>query len=179
LDEFFDFGFLVVHLEKDVVAQQVERERLWKQWEARFEEINRLSQQIEAHVEAWHEMLRRLRQAEQRFEEMSDRLDRRIHEITEMQRLTEERFRQDWNAFRADDQKRWANYLLAQEEKGREVERQLEKLRESLSHLQEHTQSLADFLQVSDDQARKRLQSLAAMAQEWLKEYERALGVMR
>ena len=30
--------------------------------------------------------------------------------------LTEERFRQEWVNFKADDQKRWTNYTLAQEE---------------------------------------------------------------
>ena len=34
------------------------------------------------------------------------RFERRINEITEMERLTEERFRQEWVTFKADDQKR-------------------------------------------------------------------------
>ncbi len=161
------------------MRQQIDRERLWKQWEARFEEIDRLSQQIEAHVEAWQETLRNLRQAEQRFEEMSERLDRRIREVTEMQRLAEDRFRQEWHAFKADDQKRWANYVLAQEEKGRDLDRRLEKLQSNLARLQEQTQHLTDFLHMTDEQARKRLQALAALAQEWLQEYERTVGSLR
>ena len=161
------------------MRQQVDRERLWKQWEARFGEITRLSQKMEAHVEAWEEILRDLRQAEQRFEEMSERLDRRIREVTEMQRLAEDRFRQEWNAFKADDQKRWANYVLAQEEKGRDLDRRLEKLGADLAKLQEQAQALSDFLNVSDEQVRKRLQALVSLAQEWLNEYERALGLVR
>ena len=43
---------------------------------------------------------------------MKQRFDRRLNEITEMQRLVEERFRQEWVSFKADDQKRWTNYTL-------------------------------------------------------------------
>jgi len=161
------------------MRQQIDRERMWKQWEARFGEIERLSQQMEAHVEAWQETLRNLRQAEQRFEEMTERLDRRIREITEMQRLAEDRFRQEWHAFKADDQKRWANYVLAQEEKGRDLDRRLEKLHADLSRLQEQAQMLTDLLNMSDEQTRKRLQALVALAQEWLQDYERTLKALR
>ncbi|HEY57903.1 MAG TPA: hypothetical protein G4O04_05120 [Anaerolineae bacterium] len=161
------------------MRQQIDRERMWKQWEARFGEIERLSQQMEAHVEAWQETLRNLRQAEQRFEEMTERLDRRIREITEMQRLAEDRFRQEWHAFKADDQKRWANYVLAQEEKGRDLDRRLEKLHADLARLQEQAQMLTDLLNMSDEQTRKRLQALVALAQEWLQDYERTLKALR
>lgn len=161
------------------MRQRIDRERMWKQWEARFGEIERLSQQMEAHVEAWQETLRNLRQAEQRFEEMTERLDRRIREITEMQRLAEDRFRQEWHAFKADDQKRWANYVLAQEEKGRDLDRRLEKLHADLARLQEQAQMLTDLLNMSDEQTRKRLQALVALAQEWLQDYERTLKALR
>lgn len=161
------------------MRQRIDRERMWKQWEARFGEIERLSQQMEAHVEAWQETLRNLRQAEQRFEEMTERLDRRIREITEMQRLAEDRFRQEWHAFKADDQKRWANYALAQEEKGRDLDRRLEKLHADLARLQEQAQMLTDLLNMSDEQTRKRLQALVALAQEWLQDYERTLKALR
>ncbi len=159
--------------------QMLDWGRTWKQWEQRFAEVEALSQQVSGYLESWEETLRNLRAAEKRFAEMTERLERRIHEITEMQRLAEDRFRQEWNAFKADDQKRWANYTLSQEERGRELDRRLGKLKEDLDRLQESTQGLQDFLQMSDEQARKRLQALAAMAQEWLQEYERTLGMMR
>ena len=159
--------------------QMLDWGRTWQQWEQRFAEVEALAQRVEGYLESWQEALRSLRGAEERFSEMTERLERRIHEITEMQRLAEDRFRQEWNAFKADDQKRWANYILSQEERGRELDRRLGKLREDLDHLQETAQALQDFLQMSDDQARKRLQALAAMAQEWLQEYERSLGMMR
>ena len=44
-----------------------------------------------------------------------------------MTRLTEDRFRQEWVAFKADDQKRWTNYSLVQEEQSRELNRQFER----------------------------------------------------
>jgi hypothetical protein len=62
----------------------------------------------------------RFADAQEAFEEITQRFDRRINEITEMQRLTEDRFRQEWVSFKADDQKRWTNYSLVQEEQQRE-----------------------------------------------------------
>jgi oligopeptide/dipeptide ABC transporter ATP-binding protein len=55
-----------------------------------------------------------------------------IGEITEIQRLSEELFRQEWVTFKADDQKRWTNYTLAQEEQLRETSRQFDKYNERM-----------------------------------------------
>jgi hypothetical protein len=54
------------------------------------------------------------------LDDINIRFDRRINELTEMHRLTEERFRQEWISFKTDDQKRWTNYLLTQEEQQQE-----------------------------------------------------------
>ena len=99
---------------------QMERERIWKDWQSRFEAIERLSTGLDAQVQALDTLQRNVRRAQEGFEEITQRFERRINEITEMARLNEERFRQEWVAFRADDQKRWTNYSLVQEEQQRD-----------------------------------------------------------
>ncbi len=53
--------------------------------------------------------------------ELNQKLERRINEITEIQRLADERSRQEWVTFKAEDQKRWTSYTLSQEESIREL----------------------------------------------------------
>ena len=77
-------------------------------------------------------------------EEVIERFERRINEITEIQRLNDERFRQEWNSFKGDDLKRWTNYLLGQEE-------QLRVLSQRLGSAQEELEALKDSSQKSRD----------------------------
>ena len=169
--------------QKDFLEAQNRRwlawERTWKAWETRFQTLETLSQQVEERLRAWDDLQREVKRAQQQFEGMSERLERRIKEITEVQRLAEERFRQEWAAFKADDQKRWANYLLSQDERGQEIDRRLERMNEQLVTLQDGLQALDDLVSVSDEQVRKRLQNLLALAQEWMSEYDRLVGAVK
>jgi len=169
--------------QKDFLEAQNRRwlgwERTWKEWETRFQSLEALSQQVEERLRAWDDLQRDVKRAQERFEGMTERMERRINEITEVQRLAEERFRQEWATFKADDQKRWANYLLAQDERTQDNERRLTRLSEQLAQLQDGLQGLDDVVKMSDEQIRKRLQGLVAMAQEWMNEYERMTGTIK
>ena len=49
-----------------------------------------------------------------------------------MQRLSEDRLRQEWVTFKADDQKRWIGYTLSQDEGSKDVRRSMQKLEERI-----------------------------------------------
>ncbi len=66
--------------------------------------------------ESWAEAYRQMKQVIDDFGRISERLDRRINEVAEMQRLSEERFRTEWNAWNADDQKRWRTFTLTNDD---------------------------------------------------------------
>ena len=108
--------------------------------------------------------------------ELIQRVERRVNEITEVQRLAEERFRQEWVTFKADDQKRWTNYTLTQEEQRGEIVRNFEKMVEQITHLDDTLQELQDLIQQMNAQTEKRLQSLLAGVHDWVADYERLLG---
>jgi chromosome segregation ATPase len=148
---------------------QMERERIWKDWQSRFEAIERQSAGLDSQVQALDALQRSVRRAQEGFEEISTRFERRINEVTEMQRLNEERFRQEWVAFRADDQKRWTNYSLVHEEQQREQARLFDTLEDLIQDIQ-------DTLQLITADNQKRLQSLLAAAHEWMEEYDRTFG---
>jgi hypothetical protein len=110
------------------------------------------------------------------LEDLSQRVERRISEITEIQRLSEDRFRQEWVTFKADDQKRWTNYTLTQEEQRNESTRQFDKLAEQTTHIEDELQEVKDLLQQANELVEKRLQSILAIAHEWVTTYERTMG---
>ncbi len=159
--------------------RQADYERTWKEWEARFASLEEVRQRAEKQLQTMFNLARDVRQAQQTFEEAYERLERRIHEVTEMQRLAEERFRQEWTTFKADDQKRWTNYLLAQEEQQREIQRRLEALRQDLEKLEQQAAVLNDQIALHDDLNAQRLRSLLTLARDWLEAYERSQAAFR
>jgi chromosome segregation ATPase len=154
----------------------VERDRIWKDWQTRFELIERQGIGLDAQLQAIEATHRAIRRSQEAFDEITQRFDRRINEITEMQRLTEDRFRQEWVAFKADDQKRWTNYSLVQEEQGREQVRQFERYNERIVLLEDVTQEMQDMVHQMREENQKQLQGLLSMAHDWVEQYDRAFG---
>lgn len=154
----------------------MERERLWKDWQGRFESIEREAAGLENQLQTLDVTHRAVKRAQDGFDDISQKFERRINEITEMQRLTEERFRQEWVGFRADDQKRWTGYSLVQEEQSRELTRQLERYNDRMTQTEDLIQELQDKVQLGIAESQKRLQNLLAMAHNWMEESDRAFG---
>lgn len=149
------------------------REKTWKNWEKRFVEVEEQAETIAPTLRTFNEAERAVQKAQQDLESITEQLNRRIHEITEMQRLGEERFRQEWNTFKADDQKRWANYALTQDEQTKETSRRFERLSERATVLEELAQDLQDTVQHTNEQFEKLMQGLLASMRDWLATTER------
>lgn len=158
---------------------QVERERVWKEWQSRFETVEKQATDIEATLLNLGTTQREVTRAQGILEELSQRVDRRVNEITEIQRLSEDRFKQEWVTFKADDQKRWTNYTLTQEEQRDEVLRQFEKFSERVTQQEDSVQELQDLLNLVKELSEKRMQTLLALVHEWVSTYERTVGKSR
>ncbi len=156
--------------------KDVERERVWKDWQTRFQIIEGQTTEIGATLQNLEATNRSVKRSQQAIEELSQKVERRINEITEIQRLSEERFRQDWVTFKADDQKRWTNYTLTLEEQRGEAQRQHEKLSEKVTQMEDDFQEIQDIIKLINEQTEKRLQTLLTLAHEWMTSYERTLG---
>lgn len=159
--------------------REVERDRVWKEWQARFEVIENQTADIDTNLQTLETTHRDVRRTQQNVDELAQKVDRRINEITEIQRLAEERFRQEWVTFKADDQKRWTNYTLTLEEQRGEANRQYERLAERVTRLEDSLQEVQDLLQQSNEQSEKRLQTLLATVHEWVSAHERTIGRAR
>jgi chromosome segregation ATPase len=155
---------------------QVERDRVWKEWETRIQSIEAHTADVETNLQTLEATHRAVKRTQQTVDEIAQKVERRINELTEIQRLSEERFRQEWVTFKADDQKRWTNYTLTIEEQRNESTRQFEKLTEKVALLGDGLQQIEDLVAQITEQSEKRLQSLLAMSHEWVASYERSVG---
>jgi chromosome segregation ATPase len=164
---------------EEQALQQVERDRVWKEWQARFDNIESQTADIEVNLQNLDTTHRNVKRSQQALDELAAKVDRRINEMTEIQRLAEERFRQEWITFKADDQKRWTNYTLTQEEQRNESTRQYEKLVDRVTHIEDSIQEIQDSVQQISDQTGKRLQALLAVVHEWVTTFERSTGKVR
>ena len=138
---------------------QVERDRTWREWQSRFEVIELQSINLDSQLQSLDATQRTIKHAQEAFEEITQRFERRINEITEMQRLVEDRFRQEWVSFKADDQKRWSNYMLSQDEQLRETNKQFEKILDRLVKVEDLSQDFQDLINQLIQSTHKRLQS--------------------
>ena len=162
-------------MEKQAV-EKVERDRTWTEWTRKFDSIQSLSDELQTQIERLEATQRAANQAKDDYDNMTDRLDRRITELTEMQRLSEDRFRQEWVTFKADDQKRWTNYTLTQEERQSDSGRRQENLIEQVAVIEDQMQELRDILDAANQQTEKRLQTLLANLRDWVTEFEQTIG---
>jgi chromosome segregation ATPase len=154
-----------------VNISQVEQERTLKQWAERFEAMEQITDGIDEQVTGLEDLKRSVRKSQESLDDVTQRFERRINEITEVQRLNEDRFRQEWTTFKSDDQKRWSNYILSQEEQHREMNRGVESLNERVTELDDVFESIKDKLDQLGEEELKRLQSLAKTLRDSIDSY--------
>jgi len=159
--------------------QQVEFDRTWKVWQAQIEKIDLQSSDVEQQFRSLDSTHNDVKRVKTSIEELQSRIERRINEITEVQRLADERFRQEWVTFKADDQKRWTNYTLTQDEQRNELSRNLEQIGDQLVDTKLSQQENQDKIQQMKEETENRLQTLLALAHDWVAAYEGSAGSNR
>ena len=165
----------IAFIEKQNLAQ-IERDNVWKEWQKTFADLEGLGNNFNAQLLDLEETHRSVKRAQQEFTEINERFNRRINEITEMNRLSEERYRQEWVAFKADDQKRWTNYTLSREEEQREDERQFTRVLDRLIALEDLTQELNDTLHLINEETQKQMKGLLTLTQDMLDSYSQSVS---
>ena len=162
-------------IEKQSIVQ-FDRERTLKEWQEKSNEFQKQVKILETQSLALEDTLRAAKKAQETYNELNTKLERRINEVTEMQRLAEDRLRQEWVTFKADDQKRWTGYTLSQDEGIKDVRRTMVKIEERISPLNESIQTVQDQMHQTADATEQQLQELMNVAHEWLSAYERIMG---
>jgi len=162
-------------LEQQAIAQ-LDRDRAWKEWKERYDSFQKDAESLDTHIQSLDEALRGAKKAQETYLELNTKLERRINEVTEMQRLAEDRLRQEWVSFKTDDQKRWTGYSLSSEESFREIRKNVQKAEERIAPLHDVMQVLQDQLHQTTDTTEKELQELMNVVHEWMTSYQRIMG---
>jgi chromosome segregation ATPase len=165
-------------MEKQALIQ-VERDRIWKDWQVRFDQVQKNNETFEVQIQDVEAAKRSLKRSQESFDEIMQKIERRINEVTEMQRLGEERFRTEWVTFRAEDQKRWTNYSLTQEEVQREINEELRQTEERLVDLEDVSQEISDMLKQTFEDYYQRMGSLHAVIRDWLDLMDKSRSLLR
>jgi chromosome segregation ATPase len=159
-------------IEKISLAQ-VERDRTFRTWSERFDTMETITKDLEEEVSGLDETHNAVKQALKGLDEVTQRFDRRVNEITEVQRLNEDRFRQEWTTFKSDDQKRWSNYTLTQDEQHREMNQNLEGFGNRVLNLEDLIEGLQNTLEQMGRGDLKRLQAQLNTIRESIDAYHR------
>jgi len=157
-------------LEK-ISLDQLEKSNHWKSWQQKIDELTPLGSLISGKLLEVDEAIRGIKKTQSEFSEINERINRRINEITEMNRLAEERFRGEWVAFKADDQKRWTNYTLTREEEAREDSRTINQVNEKLSTIEDNVQELQDTISLLTDEMKKLINGLYGASQDMIESF--------
>jgi uncharacterized phage infection (PIP) family protein YhgE len=151
---------------------QVNRDRIFNEWSTRFDRIEAITNNLETQITSLENTNRSVKQSQAALDEVTQRFERRVNEITEVQRLNEDRFRQEWTTFKSDDQKRWSNYTISQDEQHREMNRSLENLGNSLSTMEDKLEVLQSTLQQLGRDEIKNMQNLLTSIRESIDDYK-------
>ena len=165
-------------IEQQSIAQ-IDRDKAYNEWLGKVDNFKKQTETLDSQTQALDETLRAAKRAQETYIELNQKLERRINEITEMQRLGEERLRQEWVTFKAEDQKRWTGYTLTAEEALRDVRKTVDKYEERITGIDDANQTIQDQLHQTTDATEQQLQDLMNVFHQWLTAYERIMGHVR
>ena len=149
-----------------VNSSLVEKDKVFVSWEKRFAEIDQFNANLGSQIETLEKIRLSVTKAIQTSEEASQRFERRINEITELQRLNDDRYRQEWTNFKSDDVKRWTNFMLAHEEQTRETTQQFSNLTKQLQEMDDLTALMRDDLDNLSREIVRHVQTILVAFQE-------------
>jgi len=151
----------------------VEFDKEWQEWEKRFNSIEELAADFDERLKIYEDTYRSLLKMKTELDRVIEKLERRITEVSEMHRLAEDRNKQEWSSFQADDMKRWNTFKLSSDEQWREHDRRHEKLQDDLEELSSASAKLVQDYATMKETDRIRLSELVSTLREWLAEIDR------
>lgn len=156
---------------------QLERENLWKTWQDRFGDLDSLGANFKTKMDALENAGLAMKKSQAELDDINMRFDRRINELTEMHRLTEERFRQEWISFKNEDQKRWTNYSLTQDEKSQDDTRQMTKLMDRVVTLEDAAQEAKDTIELINEETDKRMKAFTSVLHDLMESFNQTFNI--
>ncbi len=150
--------------EQQALADQ-KREHMMSDMVRRMDAFTEDMETFAKQVATWADTHRAMKQQIEDFERLADRVDRRLNEVSEMQRLSEERFRQEWEEFLSDDQRRWRQFTLTNEEAWRVNTRTLDEIKAQVAHHSERAERQQEHIALLDQTQQNMLNILTTQLQ--------------
>jgi chromosome segregation ATPase len=153
-----------------------QRDRQIEEMVRRFGEQDGAMQKNIDTFERWADAYRQMKKIIDDFERIGDRLERRINEVAEMQRLSEERFRAEWNDWRSEDQKRWKNFTISNDDVWRSHDKEFGRFIEHIDQIAAQFPPLQDQITRLWNLERARAQLYRERYQDLLREHDSITG---
>ena len=151
-------------VEQQTLTQR-ERDRIWNEWQQQFDDSIK---QIYKLIPDLQNQQIELAKTKNTFEEVTKNFERRINEVTELYRLMDEKFRQEWATYKSDSEKKWSNISIVLEEKQTNLTEQLEKIKERMLTVEDGTHEMQEALLLMSKEIQKGMQGLMNMVNGWL-----------
>jgi hypothetical protein len=149
--------------QEGLAAQQ--REQMMAEMVRRIEAFNETMDAHAKQVAGWADMHRTMKKQIEDFDRIADRSDRRLNEVAEVQRLSEERFRQEWEEWLQDDQKRWRQFTLTNEEARREMQRAMDEIQSQMAKQAELMQTFTEYIKRLRNNQQEMSKGIASLTQ--------------
>ena len=150
-----------------------QREQQIESYSARFSDYDNSMERFTRRFETWAEVFREMRALVERFERSQDRLEQRFNELVEVQRISEERLRQDWERLSNEDQRRRKQFTVANDEVWRSHDREFERFVKAIDELRERFPPIEDALERIWNLERERVRRYHEHDLSLLQEYDR------
>ena len=151
-------------VEKSTIIQR-EQERVWKDWSTQFDEA---IQKIYHLLPELQNQQLEINKSKATFDEVTQRFERRINEVTELYRLLDEKFRQEWATYKGDADKKWTNISIVGDEKNKAIEEQIVLLKDRILQVEDSTHEMQEALLLMSKEIQKGMQSLMNMVNGWM-----------
>lgn len=142
-----------------------------KNREARFDELYKKTVN---EIQPIAPMLEKLARKEKEINSIKDDLEqktklyeRRLKEVSELYQLFEAKYQKEWDVFKTDTDKRWANFALINEEKQSASLKRLEDLMPRLVAIEDKTKDVQELLGMMSVEIQKGMLNLMKMANNW------------
>lgn len=155
-----------------------QREQVMADMLRRMDGFSEDMEKFEKQVGSWADTHRTMKKQVEDFDRLADRVDRRLNEVAEVQRLSEERFRHEWEEFLQDDQKRWRQFTLTNEEARREHQRVVEDLQANMTRLLEQINQLTDYTKGMRSIQQDSFRNLSTLLQTLKEQADDTLGAL-
>lgn len=157
----------------------IEFDKEWKSWNKSFLDFQKNADHIDERMLRYDENYRSMRQTRGDLDKMVEKLERRISEISEIQRIAEDRLKQDWSAFLADDTKRWNTFKLNHDEQWREHIRIHDKIQNDIHEQSENITEGMHALSKLAENSQNRVLDLLRTVQDWATEVESKMSEIK